>query len=167
MRYLLKQNLWSFVDNYTITDETGRPAFLVKGRVFSLGDKLSLLDPTGTELVYIEQKLLSWGPTYQLFSRGELAAVVKEELFTFFHTVFDVDAAPIGPSANDLVATGDFLSWNYTFTRQSQPVAEISTKFFTFTDTYGVEIADSEDHPLILAATIIIDRCAQQKRHRH
>lgn len=164
MRYLLKQKMWSFGQSYAITDESGRPAFVVNGRVFSVGDKLSLTTPAGEELVYIEEKLLAWGPTYQLYSQGRLAAIVKKELFTFFHAAFDVDAAPIGPSPNDLVATGDFWSWNYTFVRAGRNVATVSTKFFTFTDTYGVEIAEEEDHPLILAATIIIDLCAQKER---
>ena len=90
--------------------------------------------------------------------------MVKEELFTFFHTTFDVDAAPIGPSGNDLTATGDVMSWNYTFTRGGATVAQVSTKFFRMTDTYGVEIAEGEDAALILAATIVIDRCAQKRR---
>ncbi|MGN6367926.1 MAG: LURP-one-related/scramblase family protein [Phycisphaerae bacterium] len=167
MRYLLKQKMWSLGHDYTITDENGAVAFVVKGKVFSWGDKLSLMDGAGNEVVYIEQKVLSWGPTYQLYSGGELAAVVKEELFTFFHTAFDVDAAPIGPSGNDMVATGDVMSWNYSFARGGREVARVSTKFFRMTDTYGVEIAEGEDAGLVLAAAIIIDRCAQRKRERH
>ncbi len=166
MRYVLKQNLWSIAHNYSITDENGAEAFRVQGKVFSWGDKLSLLDPAGNEVVYIEQKVLAWGPTYQLYSGGQLVAVVKEELFTFFHTTFDVDAAPIGPSGNDMTATGDVMSWEYTFTRGGAEVARVSTKFFQMTDTYGVEISEGEDVGLVLAAAIVIDRCAQRKRER-
>ena len=143
MRYVLKQNLWSIAHNYSITDEYGAEAFRVQGKVFSWGDKLSLLDPAGNEVVYIEQKVLAWGPTYQLYSGGQLVAVVKEELFTFFHTTFDVDAAPIGPSGNDMTATGDVMSWEYTFTHwRGGGGAGCRRSFFQMTDTYGVEISE-------------------------
>ena len=87
-------------------------------------------------------------------------------MFTFFHTEFDVDAAPIGPSGNDMTATGDVMSWNYTFTRGRRRWRWVSTQFFRMTDTYGVEIGEGEDVGLVLAAAIIIDRCAQRKRER-
>ena len=36
-------------------------------------------------------------------------------------------------------------------------VATVSKQWFTWTDTYGVEIADGEDDILILASTVVID----------
>jgi hypothetical protein len=39
-------------------------------------------------------------------------------------------------------------------------VAEVSKKWFAFTDTYGVDIADGEDAVLILASTVVIDMIA-------
>ncbi|RYD71262.1 MAG: hypothetical protein EOP84_25195, partial [Verrucomicrobiaceae bacterium] len=77
MRYVLRQKMFSFGDDFTIQDETGRDVFLVDGKAFSMGDKLSFQDMQGNELVYIKQKLLSLGKTYELHSGGQLAAVVK------------------------------------------------------------------------------------------
>ena len=43
---------------------------------------------------------------------------------------------------------------------------EVSMKWFSMSDTYGVEIADGEDDVLILAATVVIDMvCHDDKRH--
>jgi len=69
MRYLMKQKIFAWGDDFTIKDENGNDAFLVDGRAFSLGDKLSFQDTSGNELAFIAQKLLSWGPTYEI-SRG-------------------------------------------------------------------------------------------------
>jgi uncharacterized protein YxjI len=114
------------------------------------------------ELAYIKQKLLSLAKTYEIYRAGKLAAVVRKSLFTFFHCTFTVDV----PGPNDLVAEGSFTDHEYTFTRGDEPVATVSKKWFTFADTYGVEIADGEDDVLILASTVVIDMaCHPDSRH--
>jgi uncharacterized protein YxjI len=153
MRYLMKQKLFCFGDDFTIKDEAGNDVFFVDGKVFSLGDKLSFQDLNGNELAFIQQKLLSWGPTYEIYRDGELAAVVKKELFTFFNCRFTVDA----PGPDDYEAQGNFTDMEYTFTRGGGQVAEVSKRWFAFSDTYGVDIADGEDDVLILASTVVID----------
>ena len=65
--------------------------FFVDGKALSIGNKLSFQDMEGNELVFIRQKLLAWGPTYELYRDGIVAAIVKKELFTFFACRFDVD----------------------------------------------------------------------------
>jgi uncharacterized protein YxjI len=96
---------------------------------------------------------LSWGPTYELHRGDELAAVVKKHLFTLFRCRFTVDVS--GP--DDLEAAGSFLDREYDFSRGGQVVATVSKRWFTWSDTYGVEIAEGEDAVLILASTVVID----------
>src|SRR5215471_21535826 len=119
MRYVMRQKLLSWGDDFVIKDETGQDAFYVDGKVFSLGHQLSFQDMEGNELAFIRQKLLSWGPTYEIYREGELAAVVKKELFTFFKCRFTVDV----PGPDDLEAEGDFLDHEYVFSRNGDAVA--------------------------------------------
>jgi uncharacterized protein YxjI len=154
MRYLMKQKLFCFGDDFAIKNEAGDDVFFVDGKVFTIGQKLSFQDMQGKELAFIRQKLLSWGPTYEIYRDGELAAVVKKHLFTFFRCAFTVDV----PGPDDIEAQGSFLDMEYTFTRGGRQVAEVSKRWFSwFTDSYGVDIMDSEDQVLILASTVIID----------
>jgi uncharacterized protein YxjI len=153
MRYLMKQKLFCWGDDFAIKNEAGEDVFFVDGKAFSLGDKLSFQDIQKNELAFIRQKLLSWGPTYEITRNGELAAVVKKHLFTFLKCRFTVDV----PGPDDLEAQGDFLDMEYTFTRAGQMVAEVSKRWFSFTDTYGVDIREGEDDVLILASTVVID----------
>jgi uncharacterized protein YxjI len=156
MRYLMKQKYFSFGDDFTIKDDSGNDAFLVDGKAFSFGDKLSLQDMAGNELAYIEQKLLSWGPTYEIYRAGELFAVVKKAAFTFFRCQFSIDV----PGPDDYSAEGDFLDCEYTITRTDGSVAAtISKAYFSFTDTYGIDIADGEDVVTLLASAVVIDMC--------
>jgi uncharacterized protein YxjI len=153
MRYVMKQKLFSWGDDFYIKDDQGRDVFFVDGKAFSLGDKLSFQDMAGNELAFIGQKLLSWGPSYEIYRGSQLVAVVKKSLFTLFHCKFTVDV----PGPDDLEAEGDFLDREYGFTRGGRTVANVSKQWFSLTDSYGVEIADGEDDILILASTVVID----------
>lgn len=161
MRYQMRQKLFAFGDDFTIKDTTGRDVFFVDGKALSIGNKLSFQDMEGNELVFIKQKLLSWGPTYELYRDGIVAAIVKKELFTFFSCRFEVDV----PGPDDLSAEGDLLDHEYAFSRSGSVVASVSKEWFTFADSYGVEISDGEDDVLILASTVVIDMACHEK-HR-
>jgi uncharacterized protein YxjI len=159
MRYVLKQKFWSFGDDFTIRDSEGHDVFFVDGRAFSWGDKLSFQDMQRNEVAFIRQKLLSWGPTYEIEREGRQVAVVKKKLFTLLRCRFTVDV----PGPDDLEARGSFLDHEYTFERHDQVVAQVSKKWFSWTDTYGVDINADEDPVVILASTVVIDMICHQE----
>ncbi|MFL5501828.1 MAG: LURP-one-related/scramblase family protein [Gemmatimonadaceae bacterium] len=163
MRYVMSQKLFSLADSFSIKDETEKDVYFVKGKLFSFGDKLSFQDTEGNELVFIDQRLLNWGPTYELWRGADLLAVVKRELFSFIHHRFTVDV----PGPDDLEAEGNFLDREYTFTRGDRVVATASKKWFSWTDTYGIDVADGEDTVLILASAVVIDMVCHSDHRRH
>lgn len=162
MRYLLKQKFFCFGDDFLIKNAAGDDLFFVDGRAFTLGNKLSFQDMQGRELAFIRQKLLSWGPTYEITRGDQIAAVVKKHLFTLFRCKFSVDV----PGPDDLEATGSFLDHEYTFRRGSREVAQVSKKWFSWTDTYGVDTAEGEDDVVILASTVVIDLICHEDRKK-
>jgi uncharacterized protein YxjI len=164
MRYVMKQKLFTWGDDFTIKNAAGEDVFFVDGKVFSIGDKLSFQDMHGNELAFIEQKLLNWGPTYEIHRGGKTVAVVKKKLFTLMHHRFTVDV----PGPDDLEATGNFTDHEYTFRRGERTVATVSKKWFSWSDTYGVDIADGEDDILTLASTVVVDMaCHPDDGKRH
>ncbi len=162
MRFVMKQKFLSLSDDYFIKNESGEDVYFVKGKVFSLGDKLSFQDLNGHELAFISQRLLVWRPTYEISVRGRVIATVTKNLFTLFKCRFQVDV----PGPDDLEAEGDFFDHEYSFFRHGSQVASVSKKWFSWTDTYGVDIDDAEDPVLILASAIVIDQiCHDGKEH--
>src|SRR3954471_2542891 len=150
MRYVLRQKLLSWGDDFTIRDEAGNDVFFVDGKAFSFGDHLSFRDMAGNELAYIKQKVFSWGPAYEICRGGQLAAVVKRELFAFFHHRFTVDV----PGPDDLEAKGSLTDHEYEMRRGDTVVATVSKKWFSWSDTYGVDVAAGEDDVLVLASAV-------------
>jgi uncharacterized protein YxjI len=127
MRYMMKQKLFCWGDDFTIKDDAGTDRFFVDGKAFSLGKQLSFQDTQGQELAFIRQKLLAWGPTYEIYRDHRLFAVIKKELFTLFHCRFTVDV----PGPDDLEARGDFTDHEYQLWRQTALRATVSKRWFT------------------------------------
>ena len=162
MRYIMRQQILSWGDDFAIRNADGEEAYYVDGKVFSFGDKLSFQDLAGNELVFIDQRLLNWSPTYELWKGDELLAVVKRELFSFIHHRFTVDV----PGPNDLEAEGDFLDHEYTISRGGSVVATVSKRWFSWADTYGIEIADGKDDVLVLATAVVVDMVCHDHNKR-
>lgn len=131
--------------------------------MLSIGNKLSFQDMEGSELAFIRQKLLAWSASYEIYRKGELYATVKKELFTFLRCRFYIDI----PGPNDLEAKGNLLEHEYSFQRHGSEVASVSKKWFSMTDSYGVDIAEGEDDVLILASTVVIDMACHQDQGKH
>jgi uncharacterized protein YxjI len=114
------------------------------------------------ELASHPPEAAGFGTDDEITRDGKLAAMVKKHLFTLFRCKFTVD----GPGPDDLEAQGSFLDMEYSFTRQGRTVAEVSKRWFSWRDTYGVDVHDGEDDVLILASTVVIDMVchADEKR---
>jgi uncharacterized protein YxjI len=160
MRYLMKQNWFSFGDDYTVRDANGNDLFQIDGKVFTLRKTFVIEDMQGRELAVIEKKILAWGPTYEIYRNGAVAAVVKKSLFTLFHCEFTVDV----PGPDDLKAEGSFWEYEYSFSRHDRVVASVSKKFFSWTDTYGIDVARGEDDVLVIASAVVIDQCCHEEK---
>ncbi len=60
----------------------------------------------------------------------------------------------------ELVAKGSILDHEYVVRRGDEDIAQVSKKWFTIRDTYGVDIADGEGVGLLFAAAVAIDELA-------
>lgn len=151
MKYQIRQRVFSLGDRYNIKDEFGDDRYVVSSEIFSFGHKLRIEDLSGNELIYIEQELFHFLPVYNIYSGGQLAASVKKEL-SFFKAKFDIES-----SNGNYSIEGDYLSHEFSIMKNGIEAACVSKQWFAFSDTYGVDIADFEDQPLMLALAIVVD----------
>jgi uncharacterized protein YxjI len=166
MRYVMTQKLLCLGNDFTIKDADGNDRFYVDGKILTIRDQLSFQDMAGNELAYIRKKLLSLATTYEIFRSGDLFAVVKEHLLQFVNYRFSVDVGADGPGPGDLEIEGEFLAHEYRFLDRGRLVAAVSKKWFSLTDSYGVDVVDGADDVLILACTVVVDACVDKHRKR-
>lgn len=162
MRYQIRQKIFSFGDNFVIRGENEEPRFIIKGKVLSFGDKLSLQDLNENELFYIEQKVFTFLPEYHIFQNGTEVAMVKKE-FTFFKPRFIIDS-----QYGNYEMEGDIFGYDFQITKGGRTVAYVSKKWFSFSDTYGVDIDDYENQAFLLSLVIVIDQVIHdENRNNH
>lgn len=161
MRFVVRQKIFSFGDNFTIKDEYGRDHFMVRGKVFSLGDKLRIYDMAGRELYYIEQKLFRLLPEYTIYQSGRPLARVKKE-FTFFKPKFNITS-----TMGNFTVEGNFLGMDFSIRKNGRLVAQVSKRWFSFADTYGVDILEGEDYGFLITLVIVMDQVIHDNNHNN
>jgi uncharacterized protein YxjI len=55
-------------------------------------------------------------------------------------------------------AKGNIVDHEYKIERGGHDVAEVSKRWFRVRDTYGIEVAEGQDDPLLLAVAVCIDQ---------
>lgn len=157
MRYVVRQRFFSLGDSFAIKDEYENDVFIVRSQLLSIGKKLRIYDLLDNELCYIEQKLFKLMPEYDLYVSGQHTANIKKK-FAFFKHDFDITS-----SYGDYQVEGDFWAHEFEILKDNRLVARISKEFFSFTDTYGVDIDDAQDQISNLALAIIVDMVCHDK----
>ncbi len=159
MRYVIRQKIFSLGDSFTIKDEAGNGIFVVRQQLLSFGKKLRIYDLLDNELCYIEQRLLKFMPEYDIYISGSHVANVKKK-FAFFRNDFLITS----PEGNYNVQ-GDIWAWEFELFRDNMLIAHISKEFFSFSDTYGVDIDDNIDQIRTLALAIVIDMVCHEDKN--
>jgi uncharacterized protein YxjI len=160
MRYVIRERFFRLGEDSDVTDAAGRPVLRVDGTVLTLRDMLVLRDPAGAEVARVHRRLLALRPTYEITARGQELAEVRKHLFTPFGDRFTVDV----PGPDDLELQGNLLDHEFTIRRGDQTVATVSKRWLALRDTYAVEIAEGEDHLLLLACVLALDLAEDRER---
>ena len=150
MRYYIKQKVFSWRDQFTVKDESGRDAYFVEGELFSWGKKLSVTNTEGQEVLYIQQNVWNFLPNYTLFMYGKEVATVRKE-FSFLRPRYTI----LGP---DWEVEGNVWEHNYDIYDGNELIAAINKEWFTWGDSYELDIVD-ESHSLMALGVIIIIDC--------
>ena len=155
MKLYIKQKVFSFVDRFTIKDESGADAYLAVGEFLSLGKKLNIYDgaDTGSQqpLARIEQRLMSFTTRFGIMVRGSHVTDMVRKI-TFFTNDYRLEGL-------HWHLEGDFLAHEYSLMDGRNIIMQISRKWFTWGDSYELEINDNYDPLLCLCIALAVDCC--------
>ena len=159
-RYKIRQKLISIGDDFWIENHRGEKVYKVDGKALRLRKTLEFEDAKGKKLAQIKERILAIKDTMVIEdAHGKDIAMVKQALIAPLRDKWNVDVK----GGNDLVVQGNILDLEYDIKQGRKKVAEVSKKWFTITDTYGVEIAAGQNDILILAIAIAIDMMAHDE----
>jgi uncharacterized protein YxjI len=159
-RFTVRQRLFALGDDYWVEDEQGRKAVQVDGKLLRLRDTLVIRGADGEELYRVTARVADVRETMDVRRPdGSTAAVVHNALFSPLRDRWKIEV----PGGEGMVAAGNILQHEYTLRRGGRiPVAVVSKRWLRLRDTYGVEVADDADAPLVLAIAIVIDQMAHE-----
>ena len=156
MKLLFKQRFFSWFDSYDIYDEAGNTVFVVKGEL-SWGHLLRIYDANGREVGCVREKIFSFLPRFEMYIRGAYIGCITKEL-TFFKPKFTIDY-------NGWSVKGDWFEWDYSIVNSyGSNVATVAKQLWNWTDTYVIDINDSEDAlcALMLVLAIDAEKCSRR-----
>jgi uncharacterized protein YxjI len=148
MNLYIKQEIFTFKDRFYVKDENGKDIYSVEGEIFSWGKRLHIYNAKNEEVALLKQKLWSFKPTFEVYIENEKEAVVVKEIS--LTPKYSIQ----GP---DWEVKGDFWAHNYEILDGEEFVVKISKKWFSWGDTYELDIKDSSNEILALAVVLSID----------
>ena len=162
-RYKIRQKMFSIGDDFWIENQEGQRVFKVDGKALHLRKTLIFEDMKGNRLCQIQERWLPIRETMAIDGPdGEQIAIVKKALIAPLRDSWSVQVKN-GP---DLKVQGNILDHEYTIKDGWNTIAEVSKRWLSLTDTYGVEIDDGQNDILILAVAIAIDMMAHDEDKR-
>jgi len=154
VKLLFRQRAFAFFSSYDVYNEAEEMLFTVKGK-FSWGQKFQIYDANGVEIGMIMSKLFSLRTCYEIFrgnayeGYGQIGEIKFRPSLT--KTRYDVNF-------NGWQVEGDLFAWEFVVKdRNNIPIATISKELFEFTDTYSVEVDDSQNLFELIAVILIAD----------
>ena len=151
MKLALKQKVFSLKESFQVMDEEGNPIYEVAGKLLSIGHKLTVTDMDGQEVAYIHQKVLSLVPKYFIEISGQEEVELKGHITLLKpHYTLETDSGK-------WEIRGDFTAHEYEMKRGRDVVASVAKQWFSWGDTYLLDVPDDADALTALGVMIAID----------
>lgn len=139
MKLYIKQKAFSFADKFYVRDDSDFDRYYVEGEIFTLGKKLHVYGTDHSEVMYVSQKPFSFLPKVDIYiGESHVGTLVKE--FTLFTQEYTFDS-----SFGTFGITGDFWAHEYEITLDGFPAATVSKEWFTWGDSYALDISSGEE----------------------
>ncbi|MEU9731038.1 LURP-one-related family protein [Streptomyces sp. NPDC048002] len=162
MRFLVRDRLLGFGDDYWIEDDRGEKVFLVDGKAMRLRDTFELKDRQGRVLIDIRQKMLALRGTMLIERDDEPLATVRRKRLSLLRNHYRVALAD---GSTELDVSGKILDREFAVEYEGELLAVISRRWLHIRDTYGVDVVREDADPaLLIAVTVCVIHLAEKER---
>jgi uncharacterized protein YxjI len=151
MKLYMKQKNFSWTDRFLVKDANGDDKYNIQGEMLSWGKKLHVFDKTDHEVAFIKQKGFSILPRFEVFIEDRFQFEVLKK-FTLIRPEYSMVGL-------DWVIKGELFSHEYKIVGGYGPVATVSKSYFSWGDSYSIDVVNSDTEVKVLAAVLAID-CA-------
>ncbi|MEU0034555.1 MULTISPECIES: LURP-one-related family protein [unclassified Streptomyces] len=160
MRFLVRDRLLGFGDDYWIEDEHGNKVFLVDGKAMRLRDTFELKDTRGRVLIDIHQKMFALRDTMVIERDGETLATIRRKRLSLLRNHYRVALV----DGTELDVSGKILDREFGIDYDGELLAQISRRWLRVRETYGVDVVrDDADIALLIAVAVCVIHLAEKE----
>lgn len=145
----IKQKVFSLSGKFTVKDEQEKDVYYVEGSFMKIPKTFSIMNATRNEVALITKKVFSFLPKFFVEVNGREVLTIKKE-FSFFKARYTIDAAGIE-------VHGNWWDMDFQVLQHGEYVGKVSKEWFTWGDSYKVQILNEEMETIIIAIVIAID----------
>jgi len=145
----IKQKVFSLGGKFTVKDQEEKDVYYVEGSFMQIPETFSIMNTTRDEVALITKKMFSFLPKFFVEVDGREVLTIKKE-FSFFKARYTIDAASIE-------VNGNWWDMNFQVLQHGEVVGQVSKEWFTWGDSYKVQILNEEMETIIIALVVAID----------
>lgn len=145
----IKQKVFSLSGKFTVKDEQENDVYYVEGSFMQIPKTFSMMNTSRDEVAVITKKVFSFLPKFFVEVNGQEVLTIQKE-FSFFKARYTMDAAGIE-------VQGNWWDMNFQVLQYGEVVGHVSKEWFTWGDSYKVQIWKEEMETIIVAIVIAID----------
>lgn len=145
----IKQKVFSLNEKFTVKNQEEKDVYYVEGSFMRIPKTFSLKNAEGEEVALITKKTLSLMPKFFVEVNGQEVLTIKKGI-SFFKARYSIDAA-------GMEVRGNWWDMNFQVCQHGELIGEVSKKWFTWGDSYKVEVVKEEMETSMIAIVVAID----------
>ena len=145
----IKQKVFSLNEKFTIKDKQENDVYYVEGSFMKIPKTFSIINTMKDEIALISKKAFSFLPKFHVDVNGKEVLTIKKE-FSFFKARYTIDGA-------DIEVNGDWWDMDFQILHQGEVIGQVNKEWFTWGDSYKVQVLDEAMEAIIIAIVVAID----------
>lgn len=145
----MKQKILSLGGKFTIKNTEQEDVYFIEGSFMQVPKSFTIYDQSRTAVATITKKVFSFLPTFYVEVDGQERAVIKKE-FSFLKPRYSIEIEGVE-------VRGNWLEMNFEIYQDSQVVGRVQKEWFTFADSYKIDVQKDNLEKLIVALVVAID----------
>ncbi|NOU80375.1 hypothetical protein GC101_16015 [Paenibacillus sp. LMG 31459] len=145
----IKQKVFSLSEKFTVKNQQEQDVYYVEGSFMRIPKTFSIMNTADEEVALITKKVFSFLPKFFVEVDGREVLTIKKE-FSFLKARYTIDSA-------DIEVRGNWWDMDFQVIQRGAVIGEVNKKWFTWGDSYSVQVLKEEMEAIIIAIVVAID----------
>lgn len=145
----IKQKVFSLGEKFKVKDQDENDVYFVEGSFMKVPKTFSIMNTAREEVATVTKKIFSFLPKFFVEVNGQEVVTIKKE-FSLFKARYTIDAVGIE-------IRGNWWDMNFQVERHGEVVGKVNKEWFSWGDSYKVQILDEAVETIMIAIVVAID----------